>query len=383
MHTLNRLKNLKGKKVLVRCDFDLPLKNGKISDDSRLKNSLATINYLLKRQAKLVLIGHLGRPQGKKNKLLSLLPVKNRLEKYLRQKIDFIDIDRYLNQPIRQQIKQSSARVVLLENLRFSDREQANCRRFAKNLASLADYYVNEAFAVSHRRVASVAAIQNYLPAYYGLHLAVELKHLSAIKKHPSHPLVVIIGGAKTETKLPLLKNFIQRADYFLLGGAVANTFLKALGYQLGKSLIDPACLPQAQAIIKQLIKLKQEDKLILPVDVKTQHGVKRIDEIKSAQSVLDIGPQSIKLYSSIIQQAKAVIWNGPLGKFENQAYRRGTQIIAREILNSHAQVVVGGGDTHLIFKNKIIPQHVFISSGGGAMLAFLAGQPMPGLGEN
>ncbi len=383
MFKLTKLKNLKNKKILVRCDFDVPLDKGRILDDSRLKNSLATINYLLKKQAKLILIGHLGRPQGKANKALSLLPIKNNLSKQLQQEIDFINIDRYLSQAVRRAVEQSSARIILLENLRFSDREQANCRRFAKNLARLADYYVNEAFAVSHRQAASVAAIQAYLPAFSGLHLAEEIEQLSAVKKHPAHPLVVVIGGAKTATKLPLIKNFIQTADYFLLGGAVANTFLKALGYSVGKSLVDASCLSEAQTIIRHLIKTKQEHKLILPVDAKTQFGNKQIDNLSRSAAILDIGPLSIKLYVEIIKTAKTIIWNGPLGKFESAAYRRGTQLIAKEIINSHARAVVGGGDTHLIFKNKSVPKHIFVSSGGGAMLAFLADQPMPGLGKS
>ncbi len=381
MHNLNKLKNLHNKTVIIRADFDVPLKNGKIVDDSRLKNCLSTINYLLKRRAKkIILTGHLGRPAGRPVKALSLWPLKNRLEKYLRQKIDFIGIDRYLSSAIRQRISRSPAQLVMLENLRFSDREQANCRRFAKNMAALADIYVNEAFAVCHRRAASVAAIRAYLPAYLGLHLADELKHLTAVKNNPRHPLAVIIGGAKTETKLPLIKNFISSADYFLLGGAVANTFLNALGYQTGKSLIDKDYLPQARAIVKKLVKLKQEDKIILPLDAKTEKNIKNIDEIGKNEAVLDIGPLSIKLYLSVIRRAKSIIWNGPLGKFEELPYRRATQAVAREILNSKARVVVGGGDTHLIFKGKQLPANVFISSGGGAMLAFLADQPMPGL---
>jgi len=378
---IKTIKNLKNKRVLVRCDFDVPIKKSKVKgqsskviiiDDRRLRDSVATINYLLKKQAQVILIGHLGRPDGKVIKALSLQPVKERLEKLLAKKIKLVNIKRYLEPAIINAIKTSSDQLIMLENLRFSDREQANCQSFAKQLASLADIYVNNAFANSHRTHASISAIQNYLPAYGGFALIKEIQTLSKVLIKPQRPLVLIIGGAKIETKLPVIQKYLKQANYILVGGAVANNFIKALGYQVGKSLIDKKYLAITKKILNQ--------KIILPVDVITNQGIKRVDSITQQETILDIGPATIKFYSSFIKLAKTIIWNGPLGKFEDKKFRLGTQQITNYVLKSKAQVVIGGGDTAEILKNKKLTKNIFISSGGGAMLEFLAGKKLPGL---
>ena len=438
---LASLKNIAGQRVLVRCDFDIPLaRRGqtqtgtqtgtrtnaefKIADDSRLQACLPTIKYLLKKKAKIILIGHLGRPGGRIVPELSLVPIKDRLEQLLRiiplrgiphhqtgkmvaenwgtdyglspyegsplseqkkwsrkigGRITFIDkIDRYLGPAVSRVVGQmASGEIIMLENLRFSDREEKNCRRFAKKLSLLADYYINEAFAVSHRNEASVSAIREYLPSYAGLHLTEEIKQLSSAVSHPLKPLVLIIGGAKIETKLPVIKQFIGKADYILVGGAVANNFLKAEGVEVGKSLVDNEYLGEAQKILALKIKNYnlfknykiKNSKIILPLDWQVQDD-----------KILDIGPATIKFYQDIIRQAKMIIWNGPMGKFEDQRFKIGTEKIAQAIIKSPARVIIGGGETSEILKRKKIPTNVFVSVGGGAMLEFLGGKKLPGL---
>jgi len=372
LKSIKSIKKLKNKRILVRCDFDVPLKKIKgeiiITDDSRLKDSLATINYLLSKQAKVILIGHLGRPGGKINKNLSLRPVNQRLEELLSKKIELIKIDKYIGQvAIKKSQELSAGEVMMLENLRFSDRERANCKRFAKQLANLADIYVNNAFANSHRQHASINAIQNYLPTYYGFAILEEVKMLNKVLYQSTHPLILIIGGAKVETKLPVIKKYLKLADYILVGGAVANTFIKSLDYQVGKSLMDKKYLSLAKKLL--------HPKIILPVDVVTNKMIKRVDMINSQEAILDIGPATIKLYISIIKSAKTIIWNGPMGKFEDKKFRLGTQRLAQQILKTKANVVIGGGDTAEILAGKKISKNIFISSGGGAMLEFLSGK--------
>ncbi len=386
LRTIKKLKNIKGQRVLVRCDLDVPLKKNKkslvvVADDRRLKNNLATINYLIKQGAQPVLIGHLGRPAGKLIKNLSLQPVAKRLEKLLGRKINLINIERFIGQAVFKAVKDNQlGGIIMLENLRFSDREEINCKRFAKQLAKLADIYVNEAFAVSHRSHASVEAIQYYLPSYAGLNLSLEVTNLASLLKYPRQPLVLIIGGSKVATKLPVIEKFISLADYFLLGGAVANTFIKAMALPVGKSLFDNQFIPLAQKIIDNLFQNGKLDKLFLPFDVKVSSAVKRVDNLNSKDTILDIGPISINLYLNIIKQAKTVIWNGPMGKFEDKNFKIGTYKIAKALLNSKAKIVIGGGDTDKIFNRQGVKNNIFISSGGGAMLAFLAGKTMPGL---
>ena len=385
INSVKSIKNLQNKRVLVRCDFDLPLKQQttKIIDDTRLKACVPTIKYLLQKGARVILMGHLGRPKGVDEKL-SLLPVKNKLEKILGEKIVFTDWDEIP----RRSAPRNDISLRMLENLRFYTGEEKNDKNFAKKLASLAAIYVNEAFAVSHRSAASVAAIQNYLPSYAGLHLEKEIDNLSAILENPKHPMILIIGGAKIETKLPVIKEFQKIADQILVGGAVANTFLKAQGVEVGKSLVDEKYINEAKKTLKNFqfpifnfqtnSKFNprpdrgQNSKLILPADFVWKNN-----------KILDIGSKTIKFYCDIIKKAKTIVWNGPLGYFEDKKFAIGTQEIAKEILKSEAKVVIGGGDTDKILQGKKFGSNIFISTGGGAMLEFLAGKKLPGLGYN
>jgi phosphoglycerate kinase len=364
--SIKSAKNLQNKTILVRCDFDVPLKNKKILDNSRLQACIPTIEFLLKKKVKqIILIGHLGRPTGV-DKKLSLEPVKKELEKLLKKdsrfKIQDLRISFYKN-ILDSKIQIPDSKIVMLENLRFHPRENLNCKKWAKKLANLADVYVNEAFAVSHRSASSVDAIQNYLPSYAGLHLEKEINNLSSVITKTKKPLTVIIGGAKIETKLPVVKEFISKADNILIGGGVANTFLKSQSVDIKKSLVNDKYLKDAKKLIKNL-------KIILPVDFKW-----------SDNKIYDIGSKTIDQYSDIIKKSKTILWNGPMGYFEDKNFRIGTEKIAQTILkNKKAKIIIGGGETNEIFKRKKIPKNIFISTGGGAMLEFLSGNKMPGL---
>ena len=407
--SIKNLKNLKNKTVLVRADFDVPIKQEtrnkkqetKILDDTRLKALLPTIKFLLnKKVKKIILIGHLGRPNGRVVNNLSLEPIKNYLEKLLkkntRYKIQF---------PNKFQVPNSNYKIFILENIRFFKEEKKNNKKFAKKLASLADIYINECFSTSHRKHASIDAIQDFLPSYAGLNLEQEIKNLFSAINKPKKPLVLIIGGAKIETKLPIINNLINKADYILVGGAVANNFLKAKGFEVGKSFVDKEYIKEAKGILNfqdtrnnfQInSKIQNSNKknyklpitycgLFLPIDIITQDSkIKSLNEIKSTDKILDIGPKTIILFSGIIKSAKTIVWNGPMGYFEDKKFSKGTEKIAENIFkNNKAGIIIGGGETGQVIKklnknnNK---KNIFISTGGGAMLEFLAGKKLPGL---
>ncbi len=387
MKSVKDIGKLKNKSVLLRADLDVPLKKigrqFKVDDDARLKDLLPTLTYLLAKQAKVILIGHLDRPQGKEVKSKSLKPVCYHLEKILNQTyafkskkhIQFIPIERYIGSAALKAVENLPAGgVVMLENLRFSDREEKNCKRFAKKLSSLGDIYVNNSFSTLHRKHASLSAIQSYLPVYYGLDVIQEIAHLQAIKQKPAKPLVLILGGAKVNTKLPVIKSFLNKADCVLVGGALANTFLKSLNFEIGRSLFDESRIQHAR-------KIFNVNKIILPVDVVTQKDIKKVDQINKNDKIFDIGPTTVKMFTDKLKSAKTIIWNGPMGKFEEKKYAHGTYALARAISKSQAKnITIGGGDTHEAIKNESYKKNVFISSGGGAMLEYLAGNPLPGL---
>jgi phosphoglycerate kinase len=415
-----KLKDLKGKKVLVRCDFDVPLENGKVVDDFRLKASLETVEYLISKKAKIILMGHFGRPKGEFVSNLSLLVVakyyqgliNKRLSEKGREKIDLKFVGNFQLPGAKEDFKkQESGEIFFLENIRFWIGEKKNDKRLAKNLSLLADIFVNEAFAVSHRKAASISAIQDYLPSYAGINLMSELKTMNSMVRRPSRPLVAIIGGAKIETKLPVIERFFHKADYLLVGGAIANNFLKVLGVEVGKSLIDEDYLKDALRLIsksqkgilqketeitqpeieslelKEIQKLKH--KIILPIDVwvedqKGQKKKRKLTEILKSDKIFDIGPETIRLYMRIVRGAKTVLWNGPMGCFEKKDFEEGTFTLVEEILKGRARSMVGGGETGQAMRKKIgkkeTPKRIFISTGGGAMLDFLGGKDMPGI---
>ena len=371
MKFLSSLKNnnLADKICLLRVDFNV---SGDLFSNQRLIKILPTIKFLLEKKAKIVILSHLGRPKhGERvaSKNLSLKFAADFLEQELKNKVNFINhFDFYKISEERKSC--SKCDIFLLENLRLIDGEDGNDEKLARKLASLGDFYVNDAFSVSHRKNSSVVAITKFLPSYVGLLMESEIKYLSAAMHNPKKPLVIILGGAKISDKLGLIKNFLNKADYFLVGGGIANTFMAAQDLPIGDSLYEKDMLPSAKKFLKS-------GKIILPSDV-------IIDERK----ILDIGLKTIKKYSDLIEKAKMIIWNGPVGYFEDERFSNGSRAIAKAVLNSRARSIIGGGETTLLFKPKTNPPdggqkpktNLFLSTGGGAMLEFLGGEKLPGI---
>ncbi len=375
--SIRQVKNLAGKKVLLRADFNIPIINGAIADDYKIVATLPTIRFLLRHKTKVIIISHLG--NGQKGESLKI--VAARLAELLGRKVGFV------SDCIGIKVKKAVAAIengdiLLLENLRFHRQELENFSWFARELAELADIYVNDSFGVDHRMHASLAAIKKYLPSYAGLLLESEIVNLNKIKQ-PVKPLVSVIGGAKIHDKTKLIKKLLIRSDRLLVGGAVANNFLAARGFNIGKSLADKTSIKLA----KKLDNLK----IILPLDVivstKMKHGqavLKSINQVKKNDIILDIGLKTIKLYAKYIKKANTIIWNGPMGMFEQEHFKHGTMAVARLIAGrstGRAFGVVGGGETIEALKmTKMIDYIDWVSTGGGAMLSYLGGEKMPGL---
>lgn len=382
--SIRQVKNLQGKKIFLRADFNVPMKDGKIKDDYRIIAGLPTIRFLLRYKCKVIIAAHLGRPlRDKKNKkYYSTKPIAIRLGGLLGKKVKFIDD--CVGVKVEKEIgKMKDGDILVLENLRLYKEEEKNDKKFAKKLASLADIYVNDAFAVSHRENASVGAIKKYLPAYAGLALEGEIENLSKALK-PKKPLAVAVGGAKIETKISLLKKMKKKAEWILVGGAMANNFLLARGNEVGRSLVDKDYLKIAKKLYSK--------KIILPIDVvvsdqadeKGKVSVKSFDEVGKKDFIFDIGPKTINLYAKIIKKSETIVWNGPMGKFEFEHFRHGTMAIGRVIAaksGGKAFGIAGGGETIEALKMSGMVDCVdWVSTGGGAMLAFLGGEKMPGL---
>ena len=385
--SIKQIKDLAGKVVLLRADFNVPLCKGKVKEDFKLIMNLPTIRYLSNNKAKVVLISHLGRPeftksgQVSKKKQSSLESVARRLSILLRKKVKFVNqiIGDKVNREI-ERLKQGE--ILLLENLRFDPGEIKNSVKFAKKLSSMADIYVNNAFAVCHRKHASVSAIKKYLPAYAGLLLEEEIKSLNKIKE-PKKPLVIIIGGAKMDTKIGMIKKMSFKATNILLGGAVANNFLAAKKLEIGKSLSDKASIREAKKLMNK--------KIILPVDVVVAKPnkfkpvkVKPVNYVNKGEMILDIGPQTMRNYAKYIKEAKTIIWNGPMGMFEIKPFHHGSLFIGRVVASrskGKAFGLVGGGETVQVLRmTKMFDNIDWVSTGGGAVLAYLSNNKMPGL---
>lgn len=376
---------IENKKILVRVDFNVALNpNHSIADDARIRQSLPTLQYLLKHNNKLILIAHLGNPV-KRNPADSLLRIANRLHQYLPDnKVllveDFLSDDSLLQ-------AQTPHQILLLENIRFYPEEKENDLAFTKQLAKLGELYVNDAFSVSHRKSASVVGLPKVLRAYGGLLLKKEVTILSSLMKHPKSPFVAIIGGKKISTKIKVINKLSSVADYVLLGGGLANTFLSAKGYSTGKSLISEDDILYAKKLIAHA--KREHTQLILPNDVvvgknpqSKESEVKKIDEIKKSDEVLDIGPETLAEFGTLISKAKTIVWNGPVGYMENQEFKRGTDFLYYAITkNTTATSVVGGGDTlAAISKKEYLDTITHISTGGGAMLEYIENGSLPGI---
>ncbi|HDH31219.1 MAG TPA: phosphoglycerate kinase [Candidatus Wolfebacteria bacterium] len=389
--TLLKNKNLSNKTCILRVDFNISLTNTdhtqtntenfrisprSVSVNPRISGVLSTIKFLTSRGAKVVILSHRGRPltnlKTKKlkdpklfKKEFSLKFAADFLNKKLKKKITFVNNFNFA--AIKRKIDKSPiGSIFLLENLRFLPGEKKNDVKLAKKLASLGDFYVNDAFGVCHRNNASVVGITRFIPSYAGLLLESEIKNLNKLNKNPRKPLVVIIGGIKISDKIGLIKNFQKKTDYFLTGGGISNTMVAAEGLPIGDSLYEPKMLLFAKQLLKSCSK-----KIILPDDV-----------IVDKRRILDIGPQTIEKYKKIIKKAKTIIWNGPLGNIEDPKFLNGSKEIAKAILESNAFSVIGGGETVglLKAKNSKPKKNIFISTGGGAMLEYLAGKKLPGI---
>lgn len=378
---------IENKRILIREDFDVSLLHNKIADDTRLKQSLPTIEYLLKNHNKLIFVSKLNRPK-KRDDEHSLRHILPDLKRYLpHYTIHFVDD--FLDEKNKKIFdSQTDKDIILLENIRFYPEEKANDLEFAKKLASLADVYVDDAFAMMHRKEASVVGVPKLLPSYAGLLVENEVTQIDRAIKNPKKPVVAIIGGAKISTKIPVLSKLLEIADYVILGGGLANTFFCAEGYNIGKSYCELDEVENAKKLL--FLAAKKNTAVVLPTDVivgnpdNTSHAGKdyRINEIPKGLAALDIGPETKARFGAIISKARTIIWNGPMGLFENPAYRAGTDFIFYSIAhNPNAVSIVGGGDTLNAIQHK---QHLdkitHISTGGGAMLEFIENGTLPGL---
>ena len=380
--------NLNQKKVLLRLDLNVPLENGKITDTTRIDKILPTINYLLKNDAKIIILSHVGRPKGKVVNELSLKPICESLESKLKTNIKFIkknikeikSNDLFIDQ---------DEKIVILENLRFYEEEEKNDKDFAKHLANLADIYVNDAFSCSHRVHASIFEITKFIPSYAGLQLKLEIEALTKITSEIKKPITCIIGGSKVSSKINIIKNLIPKFDNIIIVGGMANNILKYKGHEIGKSLQEDNC----NQIIEEIFSLSKKEncKIFYPEDVvvgKSLNGspeVKELENVSKDDLILDIGPKTIKTIHDIIDKSNTILWNGPAGYFENPSFAKGSIEISKKIVeknkNNTIYSVAGGGDTVALLNIvDAINSFNFVSTAGGAFLEYLEGKELPGI---
>ena len=375
-----------GKRVLFRVDFNVPLdEQQNITDDSRIRAVLPTLEYALDHNARLIISSHMGRPKGKVVPELSLTPVAKRLGRLLKEEV--VMAKDCVGSEVKELVnKMKTGNVVLLENLRFHPEEQKNDDTFAKALAELCDVYINDAFAVSHRTNASVVAITKFAPlAGAGFLLQSELNYFEKAMAAPQRPLVAIVGGGKVSSKIGTLENMLHHVDKLIIGGAMANTFLKSCGHDVGKSKVEMDLIEVAASVMRKAAE--KGIKFYLPVDAvvashfdaRAEIKIVPIQEIPQDWMALDIGPATSLLYSQVLYDAKTIIWNGPMGVFEMDAFSRGTFAMAHSVANSYALSIVGGGDTDVaIHKSGETDRITYISTGGGAFLSLLEGKTLP-----
>ena len=380
--------NLNQKKVLLRLDLNVPLDNGKITDTTRIDKILPTINFLLKSEAKIIILSHVGRPKGKVVSELSLKPICEDLKNKLNQNIKLVskNIKEIKSTDL---FNEHDEKIVILENLRFYEEEEKNDNGFAKHLASLADIYVNDAFSCSHRAHASIFEITKFIPSYAGLQLNLEIDALTKITSEIQRPITCIIGGSKISSKINIIKNLIAKFDNIIIVGGMANNILRYKGYEIGKSIQEDNC----DKIIEEIFSLSKKEncKIIYPEDVavgKNLDGsakIKELNNVSREELILDIGPKTIKAINSLIEESSTILLNGPAGYFENPNFAKGSLEIAKKIIeknkNNTIYSVAGGGDTvSLLNSIGAINNFNFVSTAGGAFLEYLEGKELPGI---
>ena len=385
---LNTIKeaDLKGKRVLIRVDFNVPLKNGVVTDNTRIKAALPTVQYILEQGASLVVMSHFGRPKGQKNPDFSMAPIAKEFEKLLGRPVKLApDV---IGSEVEAEVKAlKPGEVLLLENVRFYKEEEANDPEFAKTLASYGDIYCNDAFGTAHRAHASTEGVSHYLPSYAGFLIEKEVKFMAPLLENPEKPFVAIIGGSKVSSKITVLESLVKTCDTIVIGGGMAYTFLSVLGNKIGKSLFEPDYVDTAKAFLE---KAKEKGvKVILPVDnvcaKEFSENAEPIlvdsDNISDDLMGMDIGPKTVALITDALKDAKSVVWNGPMGVFEFDAFAKGTEAVAKALAASNATTVVGGGDSvAAINKFGLASKISHVSTGGGASLEFLEGKTLPGI---
>ncbi len=377
-----------GKTAVMRCDFNVPLKDGAITDDTRIRAALPSINYLIENGARIVLMSHLGRPKGKPNAEFSLAPVAARLSEYLGKEVLFVPSDDVVDETVRKAASELKAGdVMLIENVRYRAEEEKNDPDFAGDLSELGDVFVQEAFGTSHRAHASTTGIASFIPAVSGFLIEKELKFLGSAVDDPVRPFAAIMGGAKVKDKIPVITNLLDKVDILIVGGGMAYTFFKAQGYSIGKSLLDEEGL----SLAADILKLAEEKgvKFMLPVDVvaadefsnDSPYDVYDVDSIPEDRMGMDIGPKTIALFGEALASAKTIVWNGPMGVFEMENFAVGTKAIAECLAGLDATTVIGGGDSAAaVTQFGLDDKMTHISTGGGASLEFLEGRELPGI---
>jgi len=375
--------DLKGKKAFVRCDFNVPLDGQTITDDRRIREALPTIKYIIEQGGSAILSSHLGRPKGEKNPKYTLAPVAARLTELLGQEV------KLLPDCIGPEVEAACAalqpgQVVLLENVRFYKEEEANDPEFAAKLAKLGDVYVNDAFGTSHRAHASTEGVAHILPGVAGFLIEKEINYLGNALENPKKPFVAVLGGAKVKDKIAVIESLLPKVDKLVIGGGMAYTFIKAQGYEIGKSLFDETNLEFAKKVVAEHL-----DKVVLPVDAvitdelaeDAKTSVVKIDGIPADKMGADIGPETQKLFGTIVEMAGTVVWNGPMGVFEMTPFATGTRVVAEKLAACKGVSIIGGGDSAAaIEKFGLADQVSHVSTGGGASLEFLEGKALPGI---
>ena len=386
MKKIEDFKDLYQKKVLVRLDLNVPLKNKEITDTTRIDKILPTLNFLIQQKSKIIIISHIGRPKGKTNSALSMAPVCEYLSKKLSKKVDLLNQNLFEIKP-EEIFDKGDDKIVFFENIRFYEQEEKNDEEFAKMLSKFGEIFVNDAFSCSHRAHASVDKIAKYLPSYCGLQMSTEIDALKKVTSDIDRPITCIIGGSKISTKISVIKNLIPKFENIVIVGGMANNFLEYNGHNIGKSLKEDNCNP----IVEEILFLAKENKcnVLIPTDVSVGKNledsktIKRLSEIEEDDLILDIGPKTIQLICSLLENSKTVLWNGPLGYFENSNFAIGSIEIAKKIVDLKDKIysVAGGGDTIAVLNQAgAFKQLNFVSTAGGAFLEYLEGKEIPGI---